>query len=149
LELGLPGSAITTLDKFGLPADAKRLHIGGTPGSADSIARGTPLALGPISKLDLTWDEPTLSPGIQPLYAAETRSSVRFEGNAVTTRARISVKVLRGESSALTIEAPADAELTASDTSIEKPAPTNGNRWRVSRTRSAGDFAIDVLTRRE
>src|SRR5205085_917794 len=73
VELGLPGAAITTIQRLTLPAGVTRVRLGGRSVTARQFAAGTEKApavlLGPTTKLDLAWD-------VLPVGRAESQTVV-------------------------------------------------------------------------
>src|SRR5581483_2398187 len=99
IELGLPGAAITVLERLELPAGVTRVRLGGRTLSTRQLASGTPTApaalLGPTSRLDVAWDAPAAAQA-DPQTSVDARYDVRVEDRFVLTRARLTLKVQGG-----------------------------------------------------
>jgi hypothetical protein len=148
VEIGLPGSAITTLERLELPPGATQIRIGGRPAAAGALASGTATVLGPITALDITWDSRSTGILPKPLLAAEARTDLRIEERITTSHTHLTVRVLRGESNGLSLVAPADAEVTADSAhSVEKPSELDRKVWTIRREASGADFVVDIVVR--
>jgi hypothetical protein len=155
VELGLPGAAITTIRRLDLPAEVKRVRLGGRTYAARQFAAGSDAApaflLGPTQKLELGWDGPPAGQS-EPQTVVDGRYDVRVDEHSLTTRARLTLKVQSGLSGVWQIQAPPTAEVTADGTSpespvrIEKPSGA-GKPWVVRREPSAVDLVLDVTAR--
>src|SRR5439155_24419467 len=114
-ELGLPGAAITTIERLALPAGVTRARLGGRTIPARHLTAGTDkspaILLGPTPKLEPSWDAPTAA-AADPQTTVEGRYDVRVEDHALVTRARLTLKVQGGPVGKWEIHAPPAAELT-------------------------------------
>jgi hypothetical protein len=157
-ELGLPGAAITTLDKLEVPAAVYRVRVAGRPVPANLLSpaegAGPAVVLGPQPRLDIAWDAPARVTGEPPQIAAEGRIEVRVDEKAVTTRARLTLKVLRGVASVWQIRAPATAVVTpeeaaGADGSVRVERPTDRVRptWIIRRDPSGDDLPVEITLR--
>jgi hypothetical protein len=160
IDLGLPGAAITTIERLELPAGVARVRVAGrslqarqlipSTGNAPAVVLGS--ALGPVTKLELTWEGPAPAGKTETLLAAEGRYDVRVEERAVTTRAQLTLKVLGGTADVFHIQAPAAAEVTpagAASTNggvrVERPRDPKDPVWAVHRdAASAEDLVVEV-----
>jgi hypothetical protein len=155
VELGLPGAAITTIQKLALPTGVTRVRLAGRSAPARQFAVGTESApaflLGPATKLDLSWDTPPSVQG-EPQTQVEGRYDVRVEDHSFLTRARLVLKVQNCVAGSWDIQVPPAAELSAegstpeSPVRIQKPAAA-GKPWTVRRDPSATDLVLDVTLR--
>jgi len=154
-ELGLPGSAITTLEKLELPKTVSRARVGGRPVPANLLtpadSAGPAVVLGPQPRLDVAWDTPARVTGEPPQIAAEGRIEVRIDEKAVNTRVRLTLKVLRGVASVWQIRAPATAIVTPEDAAgadgsvrVERPTDRMRPTWIIRRDPSADDLPVEI-----
>jgi hypothetical protein len=159
-ELGLPGAAITTLDRLELPTAVSRVRVAGrgVPANllAPASAGGPAVVLGPQPRLDVAWDAPARVTGEAPQIAAEGRIEVRVDEKAVMSRARLTLKVLRGVASVWQIRAPAAAVVTpevvaGAEGSVHVERPTDRNRpiWVIRRDASADDLPVEITVRQQ
>jgi len=157
-ELGLPGAAITTLDRLDLPTAVNRVRVAGRSVPANLLAPADTAApaivLGPQTRLDVVWDAPARVTGEPPQIAAEGRIEVRIDEKAITSRARLTLKVLRGVVSAWQIRAPAAAVVTpeqaaGADGSVKVERPTDRTRptWIIRRDPSGDDLSVEITLR--
>ncbi|MFL5327322.1 MAG: hypothetical protein ACJ8C4_00265 [Gemmataceae bacterium] len=145
-HLGLPGSAISTLEKVNLPEGARQVQVNGKPAprGAESV-----LVLGPAQTLDVTWEPPPAPVPGQPMFTSDATTEVRFEDRSVTTTTRLTFTVLRGEVSEFKFNAAPNAKVTPLVGPGETPptveAPSEGKRiWTIRRQRGTGDLSVDV-----
>src|SRR5262245_8014482 len=154
-ELGLPGAAITTLDRLVLPTAVSRVRVGGRAVPANLLVpaegAGPAVVLGPQARLDIAWDARVRVTGEAPQIAAEGRVEVRIDEKAVTTRARLTLQVPRGGDSVWQIRAPAAAVVTpeeaaGADGSVKVERPTERTRptWIIRRDPSADDLPVEI-----
>jgi hypothetical protein len=157
-ELGLPGAAITALERLQLPTAVSRGRVGGRTVPAQLLAPadgpGPAVVLGPQSRLDVSWDAPARGTGEPPQVAAEARIEVRVDDKAVATRARLTLKVLRGVMSVWQIRAPANAVVTAEEAAgadssvrIERPIDRTRPTWIIRRDPSGDDLVLEITVR--
>jgi hypothetical protein len=131
-EMGLPGAPITTLT-FAAPPQVKRLTIGrrevGSAAAAPADVRRVDAAhlapghggeaLGPITSLEVSWDDPTQPIPAQGPRSAEADITVSIAEAEVQTEARLRLK---GTAKEWRFVAPATAEV-----SVGKPPPPTGD----------------------
>jgi hypothetical protein len=156
VELGLPGAAITTVERFALPPGITRARLGGRSYASRQFTAGTPTApaflLGPTAKLDLAWDAPVAAAQVEPQTIVDGRYDVRVEDHALTIRARLTFKVQVGMIGAWDLFAPPTAEITADGATPENPVRIlkpqgKGKPWTIRRDPSAADLSLDVAVR--
>jgi hypothetical protein len=128
-RLDLPAAAITRLERLALPAGVARARIVRTqPGAAAppplqvSAADLAPpdnapppaalLGLGPVSRLEVTWEGPAAGDSGEPLLAADGQVRVRVEETALTSTATLELSVRRGRAAEWPLQLPADADVT-------------------------------------
>jgi hypothetical protein len=158
VELGLPGAAITTVERLTLPPGITRARLGGRNYPVRQFTGGTPAVpsflLGPTQKLDLAWDAPAVAAQVEPQTIVDGRYDVRVEDRALAIRARLTFKVQAGLVGMWEVIAPPTAELTCeaptpeSPVRIQKPQ-TKGKAWVIRRELSAADLVLDVTVRAE
>jgi hypothetical protein len=131
-EIGLPGAPITTLT-FAAPFEVKRLSIGrreiGSAAAASPEVRRVDAAhlapghggeaLGPITSLEVSWDDPAQPIPAQGPRSAEAEITVSIAEAEVQTEARLRLK---GTAKEWRFVAPATAEV-----SVGKPPPPTGD----------------------
>ncbi len=156
VELGLPGAAITTVERLALPAGITRARLGGRGHAIRQFTAGTPAApaflLGPTLKLDVAWDVPAAAAHVGPQTTVDGRYDVRVEDHAVAIRARLTLKVQVGLVGAWEVDAPPTAELSCDAATPESPVriqkpQVKGKPWVIMREPSAADLALDVALR--
>jgi hypothetical protein len=155
----LPGAAITTIERFELPAGTALARLAGRQWAVRQLTPATPntpaVVMGPVTKLDLTWEASADATSLQELLAAEARYDVRIEERALTTRARLTLKVLSGVAGVFSVQAPPAAEVTlegapAGGTArVERPRDARTPIWTIRREPSADDLVVDVYLRTE
>src|SRR5262249_55227819 len=106
VELGLPGSAVTTL-ALELPAGGKELRWNDTP----EKRKGSrwELALGKTKSLALTWKEPVALPGGGPFLTVDAQISGKIEEAQVIWSADLTLEDLRGQTKEWRLALPAGA----------------------------------------
>ena len=92
-ELGLPGSAVTTLS-FEPPAGVKEIRWNDHLETRQEAAR---LTLGKIKSLNVSWKEPVSLPGTGALLTAEAQIAVKLDETKVHTTAELKLADLRGQ----------------------------------------------------
>jgi hypothetical protein len=109
------------------------------------------IVIGPVPRLDLTWDAPTPATRTDLVLAAEGRYDVRIEERVVTTQARVTLRVLGGTTGVLSLLAPATAEVTpegggGADGSVrvERPKDPKKPVWTIRREPSADDLVLSI-----
>jgi hypothetical protein len=155
IELGLPGAAITTIQRLVLPADISRVRIGGRSLGARQLASGTEKApavlLGPTNRLDLAWDVLPAA-NVEPQTFVDGRYDVRVEDHALAIRARLTLKVQSGAVGTWEVQAPQSAEVSVDNVNADNPIriqkPSNANKpWSIRRDPSATDLVLNVSVR--
>lgn len=151
-ELGLPGAAITTVEKLELPDGAARVRIGGRSVALRTLTQpNAAFILGPVPRLELAWDVPMASGPVDLQMAAEGVAEVRIDEKTVTTQTRLNLKVQRGAAATFRVQTPPNSELTTdgndSATKVERPKDGSKSVWVVRREPSADELRLDVVTR--
>jgi hypothetical protein len=152
-ECGLPGAAITILESLELPPLAVRGRVNGQPLRASQ--RGAAMVLGPVKQLVVGWEELPTSAGTT-MFTVDNNTQIRLNDRQLMTQAKLSINVLRGQVSEITLGAPANAKISVPDDKsvvIEPPNETRRNSWVLRRPPSAEPMTIDAtvqqaLTRR-
>jgi hypothetical protein len=160
VELGLPGAAITAIEKLVMPAGVARVRLGGRSYPARQFIGGTETApaflLGPTTKLELGWDVPASAEKAETQTTVDGRYDVRVEDRALVTHARLTFKVQGGPVGVWEIHAPPAAELTAvgaadvaaAENPVRVQKPANANRpWVVRRDPSTADLVVEISLR--
>src|SRR4029079_10203670 len=139
------------------PPAVSRVRVGGRTVAANLLAPaeglGPAVVLGPQPRLDVAWDAPARVTGDAPQIASEARIEVRIDEKAMTTRARLTLKVLRGVVHVWAIRAPAAAIVTpeqaaGADGSVKVEAPSDRTRpWIIRRDPSADDLPVEITVR--
>src|SRR5262249_21269328 len=121
---------------------------------APAESTGPAVVLGPQPRLDVAWGAPARVTGEAPQIAAEGRIEVRIEEKAISSRARLTLKVLRGVVSVWQIRAPAAAVVTpeqaaGAEGSVKVERPTDRTRptWIIRRDPSAEDLPVEITLR--
>ena len=156
VDLGLPGAAITTVERLALPPGVTRARLGGRNYGIRQFNAGTSstpaFLLGPTAKLDMSWDAPAAAAQVEPQTVVDGRYDVRVEDHALAIRARLTLKVQAGSVGGWEISAPATAEMTVdaatpeSPVRVQKPA-SKGKPWTIRRDPSAADLSVDLVLR--
>lgn len=156
IEMGLPGAAITTIEKLELPPGVNRARIAGRNVAARQLISGTDAApavlLGPSTKLEAAWDSVPSSPG-ESQTIVEGRYDVRVEEHSILTRARLNFKPLSGAVARWELAAPPNAVVTAEaaaaiDSTLRIDKPRDKTKpWVIHRESSSDDVTIDVVVR--
>ncbi len=156
LEVGLPGAAITTVERLELPAGVTRVRLNGRtlPARQLAPAAGAPPAavIGPTPpKLELAWDAPSSAAPAEAMLSAEGRYEVRIDDRAITTRARLTLKVLSGVAREWRIVAPPEAEVTTEGgmgaellVNVQRPKDPKQPAWVLQRSPSAEDLTVEI-----
>lgn len=130
-KLDLPTAAITTLELLDLPDAVKDVRLASTlandrtssrtlravawsPDQATAQAkhsRADAGALGPVKRLDLAWKGPVAAPEDLRLLAAEGQISIQVDEASISTRAELTLKVLRGQTDEWNLQVPPGAVL--------------------------------------
>jgi hypothetical protein len=153
IELGLPGAAITAIERLALPAAVTRARLGGRSYQVRQFTVGAPgFLLGPTSKLDVAWDAPAAAANAEPQTVVDGRYDVRVEEHALSIRARLTFKVQVGSVGTWEVLALPTAELTCEAATPENPVriqkpQTKGKPWVIRRDPSAADLVIDIAMR--
>ena len=159
VELGLPGAAITAIERLEMPKGVTKVRLAGRTLSARQLAGGTEKApaalLGPTPKLDLSWDASPANAKTDARSSVEGRYDVRVEDRALVTRGKLTLKVQSGSVGRWEISAPLSADLSAdvangvdSTVRIEKPRERT-KPWIIRRDVSADDLVLDFSFRIE
>lgn len=153
-ELGLPGAAITAIEKLDLPDAAARVRVGGRSVAARTLAQpNASFVLGPVQRLDVAWEVPAASGPADLQAVAEGVAEVRIDEKSATTRTRLTLKVQRGTAGEFRVRTPPNSELTTDGgdaaVKVERPKDAPNPVWLVRREPSADELRLDVLTRAE
>lgn len=145
-KLGLPGAAITILERLDLPTDVNRPLLNGQP-IKTIIGPNSVLALGPTKSLEVDWEiAPAVKPG-ETFFTVDSRIEARLDERFFTTTARHHVKVLRGSISEFQLTAPANAKISVVDAksvTVEAPGEMRRTLWTLRRPPSADDLVFEV-----
>ncbi len=153
-ELGLPGAAITAIEKLELPDGAARVRVGGRTVPPRALTQANAAyVLGPVPRLDVVWDVPAASGPVELQTVVDGVADVRIDEKFATTHTRLMLKVQRGTAGEFRIQMPPNAELTAdgtdADVKIERPPDPQRPVWVVRREASADELRLDAVTRTE
>ncbi len=116
LDLDLPRTAITTIERLELPAGVTEPRLGTRPlkfrrqPDRTEVLENVLAGPGPVDRLDLSW-QPQRNEGTivaPPVFADSQRVVVRVHDSEVSTEAEITLRLLRGEMSRWQIRIPAD-----------------------------------------
>lgn len=144
LELGLPGAAITTVDRVDLPRGVVKARLAGRTLPRTQTTGSTFVVLGPEKSFKLTWEAPVSGPG-GAAFTAESRVEVQLDERFAVTHAKLDLLVVRGEIGEFRVRAPATAKVTAdAGATVEPPADPRSPYWVVRRPASAEDLGVEV-----
>jgi hypothetical protein len=157
VELGLPGAAITAIERLEMPAGVTKVRLAGRTLTTRQLAGGTERApaalLGPTAKLDLAWDAPTATGKMDSQTSVDGRYDVRVEDRALVTRARLTLKPQAGPVGRWELTAPPTADVildaaNGADTTVRIDKPRDKTKpWIVRRDPSGDDLVLDVSCR--
>lgn len=150
-ELGLPGAAITALERLQVPEAATDLRVGGRPVSKSHLAGGTAMLLGPAKSLDVRWHERGINEGAAARMVVECKTEVAFGDNAAVSRSRLTVRWPAGSASPFEVVVAGDARLgfePPDSAVIEEPTRLAGiTRWIVRPADALSECALEVEAR--
>jgi hypothetical protein len=152
LELDLPRTAMTMIERLDLPAGITEPKLGSRGlkpvRQADKTERieNVLVGPGPVDRLDLTWQPPRNEgvAAVTPVFGVTERIGVRVHDTEVATEAEITLRVLRGEMSRWRVRVPAPGASSAE----LKPVSQDEERVLAIDKKVDGDFVEwDVRSR--
>jgi len=143
MEVGLPGSAITAVERVELPPGAVKPRLAGQA-LRSALRAGEAVMLGPITALAMTWETHAIGPETSNVAVTEALN-VWIDERKAETRARLTLQVLRGEVGEFRVRAPAAAQVTADGgAAVTPPAEPKNPMWIIRRPASADDQRVEI-----
>lgn len=150
-EIGLPGAAITVLERLELPKGVASARVAGRTTTAAELAGGTAVLLGPADRLDVQWpDERGAAASVNRL-TVEAKSEVTFAEGSAVKRTRMTVKWPPGRPPRFVVAARGEAKMefepADSATILDQSANDGQTKWTVRPGDQAADCVVDVESR--